>query len=409
MFVIPNEILFFLNHLTLSKGPIVIGVSGGADSLYLTYILHLWTKQKKINLLAVTVDHNLRQNSRQEADWVHQQLAKQGIQHTILSWNGPKPKTHIEERAREERYRLLIDFCHKNKAKFLFLAHHQQDQAETFWARLARGSGLDGLCGMAALAKRTNITIVRPLLNTPKTLIIKALKQNHVKWAEDPMNQDTNYERVRWRQTQSQLDKMGLTSDYITKSTYRLQRAKEALDFYTQAFIEQHLQTSSDGFVSLDEKTLASLPYEMRIRILLYIFNLFNRKNKIISLESIEKIALSLPKHATLNGCQWVISHNKIFVAPELKLFTPTIIPANTWVLWGNSYVFTNKTFQAKASAPKPRLKNIPFLIQRTFLQVPSDYQIIRIDTEKELEKKAKKDYKDKTPFVIIRFNKRKD
>lgn len=210
MFVVPNEISDFLKQLPLPKGPIVIGVSGGADSLYLTHLMASWCKKKKRQLLAVTVNHNLRPEAEKETLWVHKQLSKHNISHDVLVWEGPKPKTRLEERARDKRYELLLDFCHKHKAASLFLAHHQQDQAETFWTRLARGSGLDGLCGMAPVSQRADILIVRPLLNTPKEAILKTLKKHRIKWVEDPMNQDTLYERVRWRQAQAQLDKMGL-------------------------------------------------------------------------------------------------------------------------------------------------------------------------------------------------------
>lgn len=409
MFVIPEEVLSFLNQLPLQKGPMVVGVSGGADSLYLTHLLYQWAKRRKYQLLAVTINHNLRSDSAQEAKWVHRQLEKHGINHTILTWEGSKPKTRIEERARNKRYDLLIDFCHQHKANTLFLAHHQQDQAETFFARLTRGSGLDGLCGISPITQRSDITIVRPLLNTPKALILKALKQNHLKWVEDPMNQDTNYERVRWRQAQSQLDKLGLSANYISKSTHRLQRAKTALDFYAQEFLKNHLQKSPYGFVAIDSKLFETLPMETRIRVLIHILNLFKKNNAILSLESIEKIALTFPKHATLAGCQWVISHKKIFVAPELKSLSQVLIPANTWTIRGGSRLFTNKAFQAKATAPTPRLKDIPYLIQRTFLKKPDGYKLIYQTTEKELEKKAKMHYKDNTPFIIVQFNEQKD
>jgi len=409
MFVIPKDIASCLKQLNLPKGPIVVGVSGGADSLYLTYLLQQWTKQNHRPLFAVTINHNLRSESQQEAKWVHQQLTRHKIHHTILEWKGTKPKTHIEECAREERYRLLIDFCHKNKAHILFLAHHQQDQAETFWARLARGSGLDGLSSMSLITQRSDIMIVRPLLNTTKDTIVHALKAKHLRWAEDCMNQDPTYERVRWRQAQPQLDKLGLTATYVAKSTERLQRAKKALDFYTHTFLNQHLQKSAYGFVSIDEKSFTDLPLEIRVRVVMQIFNIFNYKNKLISLDSVEKIAFTIPKHATLAGCQWVISHHKIFVAPELKTLAKTMPKCNQWIKWGGCQILTNKPFEFCCTAPTPRHKNIPFLIQRTFLKIPTGYHIIQSAAEKELEKKKNLDYKDNTPFVIIRFNERKD
>lgn len=408
MFIIPHNILVFLNKLPLSKGPVVVGVSGGADSLYLTFLLNQWCKKNKRTFLAVTVNHELRTEALDEANWVHKQLTKQKIDHTILAWEGTKPKTHIEERAREKRYELLLDFCHKHKATALFLAHHQQDQVETFWTRLAHSSGLDGLGCMTQISKRDNIMIVRPLLKTSKQEIIQTLQKNHVTWIEDPMNQDTIYERVQWRQNQPTLDKMGLNAKAIEKATERLQRAKEALNFLTQEFLKDHLKKSPLGFVQMSENTFMQLPEEMRIRVVIQILKMFNDPKKIISLESAENLALQTPKYATLSGCQWVISHHSIFVAPELKHLPHQQVLPYQWIDWGIAKIWTNKAFTAEAKAPIPRAKDIPYLIQRTFLNVPKGYATLFYD-EKELEKKVKLDYKNKAPVVIFKLKTEKE
>ncbi len=408
MLVIPHNVLVFLNQLTFLKGPIVVGVSGGADSLYLTYLLNAWCKKNKCTLLAVTVNHGLRPEALDEANWVHKQLTAKKINHTILTWEGPKPKTHIEERARKKRYELLLDFCHQKKATALFLAHHQQDQSETFWTRLAHCSGLDGLGCMAQISERDNVMIVRPLLKTPKTEIIQALKKNHLKWLEDPMNQDSTYERVQWRKNQSELDKIGLNAKVIEKTTDRLQRAKNALNFYTKQFLDLHLNKSHLGFVQMNENTFTQLPEEIRIRVVIQILKMFNTQDKIIPLESAEKLAFLKPKYATLSGCQWVISHHQIFVASELKHLIKRLILPNQWTDWGITKVWTNKEFLAEAKAPVPRLKNIPFLVQRTFLNIPKGYKT-QFYNEKELEKKVKLDYKDKAPVIMIKLKKSKE
>ena len=173
--------------------------------------------------------------------------------------------------------------------------------------------------------------------------------------------------------------------------------------------MQKHLQKSPYGFITMDQQDFEKAPPEIRIRTLNYMLNLFKQTNTPLSLESIEKIALNMPKYATLAGCQWVISHCKIFVAPELKVLMQAKIPANSWTTWGGIQIFTNKSFTTKAAAPVPRHKNIPYLIQRTFLKPPQTYKLMLINTEKELEKKIKKDYKDSKPFVILKFNQQKD
>ncbi|MBQ3695827.1 MAG: tRNA lysidine(34) synthetase TilS [Alphaproteobacteria bacterium] len=409
MFVIPTQVLTRFNQFSSLKGPFVVAVSGGADSLYLTLLLSQWAQKHKKKIIAITVDHGLRKESHQEAIKVHRQLEKYKIDHVILTWDGPKPKTRIEERAREKRYQLLFDFCKETNAHVLFLAHHQQDQAETFWARLARGSGLDGLCAMGDTTSRQNILIARPLLGLTKKEITQQLTKHHIYWVNDPMNKDTTYERVRWRQAQKQLDSLGLTTDHLSKSIQRLQRAKNALDFYVQDFIQHHVKRSPYGFVAIDEKLFMRAPEEIRVRVVSDLLKTFAQKDKVISLESIENIAINLPKHATLAGCQWVNSHKTIFIAPELKQLQKTNLPERTWIKWGALLVWTNKSFIAEPCAPKPRLANIPYLIQRTFLKLPKGYKTIYIHGEKELEKNVKLDYKDKAPILMIKQSERKD
>ena len=413
MFIIPNQILSFLQQLPLPKGPLVVAVSGGADSLYLTYLLQGWCCQNKRKLFAVTVDHGLRPEASNEAAWVHKQLTKQDVDHTILVWNGPKPRTRLEERAREKRYELLIQFCREKKASALFLAHHQQDQVETFWARLARGSGLDGLSGILPLTKRDNILIVRPLLKMSKVSILQQMEKKHFKWAEDPMNRNPAYERVRWRQNQAILDQMGLPSQIVAKSIGRLQRAKEALTFYADEFILKHVSRMPFGCFQMEEASFCALPLEIRIRVLMSLLKKLTPKKAPISMESVENIVINFSKYATLAGCQWVVFQHKIFLAQELRFCKKALIPAYQKTAWANCWIYTNASFVAEAAPPKPRMEQIPFLIQRTFLKIPKGFMLIEnkedVCRQKELEKKLKLDYKNNKPFVLIQFNEQKE
>ncbi len=405
MLVIPKSFDTFMQAHCPKNPTLVVGVSGGADSLYLTLLLDKWIQKKGGNLYAVTVNHNLRPEAAEEALTVHKLMSKLKISHTILTWEGPKPTSRIEEKAREKRYELILKFAHEKHAQAICLAHHRQDQVETFWARLARSSGLDGLTAMAPASKREDIIVLRPLLDIDKKNITQTLKQNKIKWIEDPMNKDTAYERVRWRQRQKDLDGISLTAPVVAKSISRLQRAKEALDFYTQGFIDKCVTKSSFGFIQFDETTFLSNPTEIRIRIIHHLLQNISPKKQIISLESIEQIATTMPRHATLAGCQWVCSHHQIFIALELKnVPSNVLIPENQWTKWGTLKIWTNKSFVAEPCAPKPRIKGIPYLIQRTFLKIPASHFIKKMPIcfEKDLEKKLILDYKNKAPVIVI-------
>ena len=96
------------------KEKVSVAVSGGADSLCLTLMLHEYCKKQGIELKALTVDHQIRKESSKEAKEVHKFLKKQGIQHEILLNKEKIGQTKVEEQARSIRYQLLTDYCKKN-------------------------------------------------------------------------------------------------------------------------------------------------------------------------------------------------------------------------------------------------------------------------------------------------------
>ena len=114
------------------------------------------------------MDHNLRKNSSIEAESVKKLLKNYKIKLNILK-NKKLINNNIQSQAREIRYNLLVKFCKKKGIKSILTAHNLEDQVETFFIRLSRGSGLNGLASMKEVSKmNTNINLVRPLLNLKK-------------------------------------------------------------------------------------------------------------------------------------------------------------------------------------------------------------------------------------------------
>src|SRR3954453_16959972 len=135
-----------LDPLLAPDERIGIAVSGGPDSLAL---LLLAASARPGKIEAATVDHTLREASRGEAEMVARVCAKLNVPHAILTaeWE-QKPTTAIQERARNERYRLLARWAEDQGLVAIATAHHADDQAETLVMRLARGAGVRGLAGM---------------------------------------------------------------------------------------------------------------------------------------------------------------------------------------------------------------------------------------------------------------------
>ena len=229
----------FIDNHCLTNEAIAVGVSGGADSLAL--VLMLKESRPNSRVIALTVDHGLRPSSADEAQYVSQVMKAHHIEHHTLIWEGEKPVTGIEEQARLARYALLIGWCKENKVKYLAIAHHLFDQAETFLMRLQRGSGLFGLSAIQEVSVKNGITILRPLLHTHPQVMKDYLKERHIDWVEDESNQCEDFLRVKMRKFLPQLADMGITAERIGEAVTNLQRTREFITDTVQQLIDEHI------------------------------------------------------------------------------------------------------------------------------------------------------------------------
>jgi tRNA(Ile)-lysidine synthase len=158
-----------------------------------------WARAAHGKITALTVDHRLRPESASEARQVARWCRARGIAHVTLRWNGAKPATGIQAAAREARYALLEAWCARHGVLHLLVAHHADDQAETVALRRERGSGEDGLAGMAAVVETRRVRLLRPLLGVPKPRLTATLMRARQRWIEDPSNRDPRFARTRLR------------------------------------------------------------------------------------------------------------------------------------------------------------------------------------------------------------------
>jgi tRNA(Ile)-lysidine synthase len=195
-----------LDRLSPADARIGVAVSGGADSLAL---LLLAAAARPDRVEAATVNHGLREGSSDEAAAVAAISRQLGVTHEILTVEWPKkPESAIQQRAREERYRLLGGWAKARSLDAVLTAHHLDDQAETLMMRLARGAGVRGLAGMraAATVPGSDIRLLRPLLGWRRSELADVCGAGGLSAVDDPSNQDDRFERVRVRRAVREAD-----------------------------------------------------------------------------------------------------------------------------------------------------------------------------------------------------------
>jgi tRNA(Ile)-lysidine synthase len=256
---------------------IVIAVSGGPDSTALLLLAARWAKRQKSRppkLVAVTVDHGLRPQAAAEAAAVKRLAHQLGVQHQTLRWRDKKPKSGLQNAARIARYRLLAQAATRAGYAHIVTAHTLDDQAETVLFRLARGSGITGLAGMAAASLLPvgddEIFLVRPLLQIPKSRLVATLKAAGVSYAEDPSNSDPQFARSRLRALMPALAREGFDARALSRLTVRLRRAEATIEFAVQAARAALAPDpwSSHGPIVFEGGRFSELPAEVGLRLL---------------------------------------------------------------------------------------------------------------------------------------------
>ncbi|RME56717.1 MAG: tRNA lysidine(34) synthetase TilS [Caldilineae bacterium] len=199
--------------------PVVVGVSGGADSVCLLHALMQLAPQWGLSLHVAHLDHGLRPNARKDAEFVADLAARWKLPFHLEQVQARslfKLDNNLEAAARQARYAFLMKLAQKLAAEqgsayaTVAVAHTAHDQAETVLMHLLRGSGLHGLAGMRPVthllppgkpadASVQSVRLVRPLLHVSRTDVLRYLNDHGLTWREDPSNQDQHFLRNRVR------------------------------------------------------------------------------------------------------------------------------------------------------------------------------------------------------------------
>lgn len=188
----------FLKKNVEPNPKLLLGLSGGIDSLALFYLLLELRKHYPLELHAIYIDHGWRKESKEEA----KQLAKlcKGQKVPFYTVKLKKPKNgNLEDIARQGRFQAFKVFQEKVKAEAVVLAHQKEDQGETILKRVFEGAGLLKLQGLKPIQYINGMKVIRPLLDTSKEVLKQYLEEKGYSWFEDMTNKDPKFLRSRLR------------------------------------------------------------------------------------------------------------------------------------------------------------------------------------------------------------------
>lgn len=322
---------------------IAVGVSGGSDSLGLLFVLQKWAQYNNCNLTAITVDHGLRIESAYEANYVNEICKQINVKHVTLVWDSSKPISNIEFKAREARYNLISEYCKNNSIKYLLTAHHINDQAETFFIRLFRGSGIDGLSSMQDVTNLYEMIIIRPFLKIYKRQIQDYLKENNIKWLEDSSNSDEKFLRNKIRNFINSFENKEEIITRINFAIEEINKSRVLINDFIEEIEKNYVKFDNFGSCIFDRKLLTEKE-EIVLKILAKISMKISSNIYKPRLEKLKRLFYVLKNsdkiRYTFYGCifEWY-NKNLFIVYREYSALDNDIeLIYNSYVIWDNRF-----------------------------------------------------------------------
>ena len=292
-----NNFIKFINSNFLfeNKPTLAVAVSGGSDSIALVFLLKEWIKFHKGNLIALIVDHQIRKHSSFEAKSVSQYLQKNNIKNVILKISKKRVLKGKMSQARNNRFSIMTNYCKKNKIFYLFMAHHKDDDIETFLLRKLAGSNLEGLNSMKEKTIFNSIQIIRPLLKSNKKQIINYNNKYKLQNVFDPSNQNTKYSRVVIRNyinSNLAFRKEALKDFKLVKDNYK-SYIKMIYHIYNSVVIQIYKNK-----IVFDSNLFFNLKIELQIKLVEINFKFFNNTKPFVRSAKIADFLKNLSKES---------------------------------------------------------------------------------------------------------------
>jgi tRNA(Ile)-lysidine synthase len=316
------------------EGPPAVGiaVSGGGDSMALLHLLAAAAPQIGIRVEAATVDHRLRPEAAEEAAFVAGVCAARDIAHQTLVWTDHPGTGNLMQAASEARRRLLASWARSRGLARVAMAHTADDQAEGFLMALARGSGLDGLCGMRRDWTEQGMGFVRPLLAVSRRDLRAFLVRHGHAWRDDPTNEDDRFARARIRKAMQVLEGLDISAGPLNATMRNLADVRHLLDRTLAGFFERHV-ASQAGALALKRAAYLDLPMELRRRFLSAVIRWMSGARHAPRHDQLFALSMNIRDHhaATLGGCMFVNDGKVIGIVREPNAVQPRVAWTELW------------------------------------------------------------------------------
>ena len=261
--------VFLRRHVLLETGePVVIGLSGGVDSMVLASVL----ATLGMSVRAVHVNYRLRENASDEDEaFVRTWCGERGIDLVVRSFDGEWPSdASVQQAARDFRYAVFEEAALDIPCGKVAVGHHRDDQAETVLLNLFRGSGLEGLAGMPArreISPGSSVQVVRPLLTERRRDIAAYARAQGLAWREDASNTLSKYRRGALRERILPLIEQHFGEAVVENIARSGSLVREYVDEILHDELEACFDTAFTGESAVDETAVRALPPVFRRRV----------------------------------------------------------------------------------------------------------------------------------------------
>jgi len=336
------------NSNVLKKKKLLIGCSGGPDSMALCLLAKEWAEQHDYQLYTVTVDHKIREESTEEAHRVSQWLVNRNIATHIsqITW-GEETKSY--EISRKLRYNLLFEYATQNEISCILTGHQKNDNVENFLLRMSHLSGTSGLASMETLSSLIHnqkmFYLYRPLLQVQKDRLVATCEYNKQEYVYDYLNfkiDTLKSQRARIRQGLLLASEKGI--DFIPDvevliETFTL--ARQFIESLNEAFFANYVELNKNfGYYVIKFNAFIVLPITLARHFTTYMINKFRGITKAkLRANDLQFLVNKIRERAhvsELGLCRFVlVENNKLFVLKIHPYGKQIIKTTGTYIIGG--------------------------------------------------------------------------